>query len=70
MLRKSFLANVPFIVWREGKQFIAYTPAFDLSTSGATLSQAKKRFREVLELFVEEMSLLSLRATAKQSRKL
>ena len=40
---------------READQFVAYTPALDLSTSGATLEDAKKNFTEAVELFFEEI---------------
>lgn len=40
---------------REGNKFIAYSPALDLSTCGDSLEQAKKRFEEMLSLFIEEV---------------
>ncbi|MEK7636828.1 MAG: hypothetical protein AAB402_00355 [Patescibacteria group bacterium] len=45
---------LPVSILREGKRFIAYTPALDLSTSGKTFDQAKQRFAEAAELFFEE----------------
>ncbi|MEK7537372.1 MAG: hypothetical protein AAB619_00155 [Patescibacteria group bacterium] len=45
---------LPVSILREGKRFIAYTPALDLSTSGKTFEQAKQRFEEAAELFFEE----------------
>ncbi len=39
---------------REGKGFVAYTPALDLSTSASTLAKAKNRFAEAVEIFIEE----------------
>lgn len=39
---------------REGKRFIAYSPALDLSTSGKTYEEAKRRFQEAAQLFFEE----------------
>ena len=41
---------------REGKKFIAYSPALDLSTSGKSLKEAKKRFEEASTLFIEELN--------------
>ena len=38
----------------EGDQFVAYSPALDLSTSGDTLEQAKTRFSEAVDIFLEE----------------
>jgi len=39
---------------REGDQFVAYSPALDLSTAGNTLELAKKRFNEAAQIFFEE----------------
>ncbi len=47
--------NLPVSFIRESDQFVAYTPALDLSTSGATLEDAKKNFTEAVELFFDEM---------------
>ena len=47
--------NLPVSILREGKKYIAYTPALDLSTSGNTFDQAKKRFDEIVHLFFEEI---------------
>lgn len=46
--------NIPVSVFREGKQFIAYTPVLDLASYGDTYEEAKRRFEEVLEIFFEE----------------
>ncbi|MCP6718041.1 MAG: hypothetical protein KJI70_00635 [Patescibacteria group bacterium] len=40
---------------REGKRFIAYTPTLDLSTSGKSYEEAKKRFIEIVNIFFEEL---------------
>lgn len=50
---QKVVLNVTF--YREGDKFIAYSPAFDLSTCGDTEEQAKKRFEEALSLFLEEV---------------
>jgi len=47
-------AKLPVIFLKEKGQFVAYTPALDLSTSGKTLAQAERRFIEAAELFFEE----------------
>ena len=41
---------------REGKRFIAYSSALDLSTSGKSFEEAKKRFEEITEIFFEEIA--------------
>ncbi|MEK7639686.1 MAG: type II toxin-antitoxin system HicB family antitoxin [Patescibacteria group bacterium] len=47
--------NVPLSIFREGKRFVAFTPALDLSTSGKSLAEAKSRFSEAVQLFFEEL---------------
>lgn len=46
--------TVPLQIFREGDVFVAHSPAFDLATQGSTLEQAKRRFAEAAEIFVEE----------------
>ncbi len=43
--------KLPVSIFKEGKQFVAYTPALDLSTSGKTYEEVKKRFSEVVDIF-------------------
>lgn len=47
-------AKLGVIFFREGKKFIAYSPAIDLSSCGDTFAQAKKRFNEAVNIFFEE----------------
>lgn len=47
--------SLPVSILKEDKCFVAYSPALDLSTSGKTFEQAKKRFDEVVEIFFEEL---------------
>ena len=47
--------NLPVSLLREGNQFVAYTPALDLSTFGKTLEEAKKNFSEAVEIFFDEL---------------
>ncbi|KKT41248.1 MAG: hypothetical protein UW30_C0010G0004 [Candidatus Giovannonibacteria bacterium GW2011_GWA2_44_13b] len=49
-------AQLPVSVFKEGKHFIAYTPALDLSTSGKTHEQAMARFNEAADIFFEELA--------------
>ncbi len=56
-MKKTMLQfNLPVSILREGKKYIAYTPALDLSTSGNTFDQAKKRFDEIVHIFFEEIT--------------
>ena len=47
--------RLPITVLREGKRFVAYSPALEVSTSGQTLAQAQNRFMEAAQLFFEEI---------------
>lgn len=54
-MRKNALGvNLSVSILREGKRYIAYSPALDLSTAGKTYIQAKKRFGEAVNIFFEE----------------
>lgn len=46
---------IPVIYMREGRAFIAYTPALDLSSYGATFDEAKKNLKEALRIFIEDI---------------
>ena len=48
--------NLPVTILREGKRFVAYSPALELSTSGLTFAQAQNRFIEAAQLFFEEIN--------------
>jgi len=53
---KHFLAvKLPVSIFKEGKYFVAYTPALDLSTSGKSFKEVKRRFSEVVNIFFEEL---------------
>ena len=41
-------------VFKEGKMFVAFSPALDLSTSGKTIAEAQKNFNEAVQIFFEE----------------
>lgn len=55
MTKAKYRFSLPVVMFREGKNYIAYTPSLDLSTSGKSYEQAKKRFEEVVEIFFEEV---------------
>lgn len=47
--------KLPVSILREGKKYVAYTPALDLSTSGVIYEEVKKRFSEIVNIFFEEL---------------
>jgi len=56
MKKISFQFRLPVTFLREGKRFVAYSPALDLSTSGKTFKEAQKRFFEAAMIFFEEIA--------------
>jgi hypothetical protein len=55
MKKAKLQFNLPVSILKEGKKYVAYTPALDLSTSGDNYEQAKKRFEEIVNVFFEEI---------------
>lgn len=53
MEAKNIKLHVDII--KQGKIYIAYSPALDLSTSGKTLREVQKRFPEAVDIFFEEL---------------
>lgn len=47
--------NLPVLITKQNRRFVAYTPALDISTSGSTVKQAKERFVELASIFLEEI---------------
>jgi hypothetical protein len=47
--------NLPVVLMRQGKYFIAYTPALELSVQGRSKADVQKRFGEAVVLFFEDL---------------
>lgn len=56
MARFKMEVGLNFTVHREGKYFVAHSPAIDISTAGKSVAEAKKRFGEAAQLFLEELT--------------
>lgn len=54
-LKKAASYTLPVTIFREGKAFVAYTPALDLSSVGKTEKEARRMFAEAVEVFFEEL---------------
>lgn len=48
--------NLPVTIFKEGKSYVAYSSALDLSTSASTYKKARSRFSKIVEIFFEELS--------------
>jgi predicted RNase H-like HicB family nuclease len=47
--------EIPVVILREDKLFVAYTPVLDVASQGDTFEEAQKNFSEAVQLFVEEI---------------
>lgn len=56
MIPRHIQVTLQVSIVKQGKQFIAYSPALDLSTSGKNLREAQKRFSEIIDIFFEEIA--------------
>ncbi|OQA82484.1 MAG: hypothetical protein BWY29_00850 [Microgenomates group bacterium ADurb.Bin238] len=54
MPRQRIQFNLPVSILKEGKAFVAYSPAIDISTVGETFEEAQQRFEEAANIFFEE----------------
>ena len=54
-MKKIMFVKLPVSILKEGNRFVVYSPALDLSTSGKTYNEAKKRFAEIVDIFFEEI---------------
>ena len=52
---KNLSFKLSLVVSKHGKRFVAYSPALDISTSGKTEKDVKKRFIEIVNIFLEEI---------------
>ena len=49
-------AKIPIWFFEEGNKVVAYSPALDISTCGNTEAHARKRFAEVVTIFLDELT--------------
>ncbi|MBU1045679.1 hypothetical protein KJ616_00985 [Patescibacteria group bacterium] len=47
--------KLPVSVIKEGKKYVVFSSALDLSTSANNYERAKKRFEEIVDIFFEEL---------------
>jgi len=55
MLKNALSFNLPVLITKQNKRFVAYTPALDISTSGKSTKDAQKKFTELVNVFLEEI---------------
>jgi len=47
--------SLPVFIIKEGKYFVAYTPALDFAATGDSVESAKKSFSETVNIFLDEI---------------
>ncbi len=55
MFKNNLLFQLPVVITKQNKRFVAYTPALDISTSGKSEKEVRTRFVELANLFLEEI---------------
>jgi hypothetical protein len=55
MANKNLSFSLPVVITKQGRRFVAYTPALDISTSGKSEKEVKEKFEELTNLFLEEI---------------
>ena len=51
----TFIAKLPVIILKEGKTYVAYTPALDYCTHGNSLKDVQKAFAKGVKIFISEL---------------
>lgn len=54
-MKIDFTVQIPVMLLQEDKRYVAYTPVFDVSTSGKTYKETQRRFTELINIFLEEL---------------
>lgn len=54
-MKKFAQIKLTINILKQSGRYVIYSPALDLSTSGRTEKEAKKRFEEASLLFIEEL---------------
>ena len=51
----QFSVTLPVQFIKDGKAFVAYCPALDISTQGDTFEDAQKMFNEFVHIYIDEL---------------
>ena len=55
MDKQNLMYKLPVNIIKQGKSFVAYSPALDISTVGKSIKDAQIKFSELSSLFFEEL---------------
>ena len=56
MISKNIFFNLPVIITKQNRRFVAYSPALDISTSGKSKKDVQGKFVELVNIFIEEIN--------------
>jgi len=56
MAQNDLSFSLPVFVTKQGKRFVAYTPALDIATSGKSEKDVRNKFVELANIFFEEIT--------------
>ncbi|HOL22217.1 MAG TPA: type II toxin-antitoxin system HicB family antitoxin [bacterium] len=48
------MKEISFVIWKEGKYYVAQCLNVDVASFGITIDEAKKNLKEAVELYFEE----------------
>lgn len=54
-MQKTSRIKLTVSFFRQGKQVVAFSPALDLSTVGKSEKEARRRFEDIVDIFLEEL---------------
>lgn len=51
------MKEISFVIWKEGKYYVAQCLNVDISSFGKTIDEAKKNLKEAVEFYFEEENI-------------
>lgn len=51
------MKEINFVIWKEGKHYVAQCLNVDVSSFGKTIEEAKNNLKEAVELYFEEENI-------------
>ena len=54
MVKTHVSGNLNVAIFKEGKMYVAFAPALDLVAQGKSITEARKNFGEVFDIYFEE----------------
>lgn len=55
MFKRNLSYQLAVVITKQGRHYVAYTPALDISTVGKSVKDVQKKFEELVDVFFEEI---------------